>query len=379
MTVPTRPRLLDEATSGLGGNMPPRISIDSNVFTLINPSGATTLVPSLPEGPALDVVFVDANPVVSKIYWGQGYQGRAATKAPPRCFSDNGTAPSIAALDPQSPTCAPCPHNVVGSMISPFSGAKIKACQDFKKLAVIVRGYPGVYQLTIKPGSFRNFTGYKNYLLLQKLPDGGAPDLCDVITRCTFASQGVLSFEAISLLPSDMKTYRDRVWEQSGTELIVGKTDQPIAPQLAASRPAGVAPPPPAERVGLPPQTMRQALTPDDPGPIPAALQREPVVAPVRPPNLPAGFPFTQPTAGVAPWDQPQAAQPPAEAAPKRHRRTKAEMEAARGEAARAAERSEQQQTIAETSSPQHGLVEPDPPTPEMLSRLGAAFNLPTK
>src|SRR5262245_1712824 len=150
-TLPTnRPRLLDEATQGLGGIMPPRVSIDSNIFTLVDPSGGTTRVPSLATGPALDVVFVNAHTKVSKVYWGRHFQPIGA--APPLCFSDNGEAPSQAALEPQSPTCSGCPHNVIGSAVSQFSGAKIKACQDFRKLAVLVRGHPGVYQFTVKPG-----------------------------------------------------------------------------------------------------------------------------------------------------------------------------------------------------------------------------------
>src|SRR5262245_61518744 len=90
-----RPRLLDDATQGLGGMLPPRVSIDGNVFTLVDPSGSSLRVPSLPEGPALDVVFIDANPKVSKIYWGKSYQPNSVT--PPQCFSDNGVAPSISA------------------------------------------------------------------------------------------------------------------------------------------------------------------------------------------------------------------------------------------------------------------------------------------
>lgn len=365
-----RPRLMDEATQGLGGLMPPRVSIDGNRFTLIDPSGNATQVPSLPEGPALDIVFVDANPKVSKIYWGRGFQPNAA--APPLCFSDNGEAPSIAAQEPQHATCQGCPHNVIGSAVSQFSGAKIKACQDFRKLAVVVRGYPGVYQFTVKPGSFRNFQNYSNYLRMQKLPDGAAPDLADVVTRVTFASQGVMAFDAISLTPSDLQEQIVRLWEGNATGAIVGKTDTPIAPRLGGPqpqpRPAGVAPPPP-QQGGLPP------AQPFDAGPIPASLQR-PAPAPTPPPAPPRAFPSAQPAAGVAPpWDHAKASEPASAAPAKRTRRTKAEMEAARASEAATG----QTQPVTETHSPQHGLVEPSSPTPEMLSRLNAAFNLPTK
>jgi len=334
-------RLIDDATSGLGGMQPPRVSIDQNKFTLIDPSGFATPVPMLPDGPALDVVFVDANPKTSKLYWGRGYQPGQQT--PPLCFSDNGVAPSALAQDPQAQTCAACPHNVIGSATSPFSGAPIKACQDFKKLAVVIQNHDGCYLFTVKPGSFKNFSNYINYLRMQKMPNGGAPDLTDVVTRVRFASQGVVSFEAISLVPQDMQARIDAIWAKNeqvdATGMIVGKHDVPMQGQLEA--PAQAAPPP-----ASPFQQAPQAAPPPPPPPPPASpfLQAAPTPAPAataskrsvgRPRKVPDAPPAEAPPT-APPWDQ---------SAP----------------------------------APQnHGLAQAQAPTKEMLDRIGAAFKLST-
>jgi hypothetical protein len=245
-------RLLDDASTGT--QMPPRVSINGNKFALIDPSGAVTEVPFLPDGPALDVVFVDGNEHTSKLFWGLDRPYNPAEASPPLCFSDNGVAPSSQAQEPQSATCATCPHNIIGSAISQISGARIKACGDLKKLAIVAKGFQGAYLLTIKPGSFKAWTSYTNWLKLQKLPDGGRPDLSDVVTRIRFSGQGIHSFEAIELVAekSELAQQVISIWDANKandvTGLMIGRFDQPLAggalpaPQQQAAQ---AAPPPP--------------------------------------------------------------------------------------------------------------------------------------
>lgn len=149
-----RPRLIDHAADNLGRTMPPRLSIDMNRFTLIDSGGNQKPINAL----NLDVCFVDLNPKVSKMYFGKKYNPNDSSD-PPKCWSDNGTAPSSQAIEPQNPTCMSCPHNAIGSAISEFTGAKIKACVDMKKLAFIVPGDPDnmIFLMTVKPGSFKNW------------------------------------------------------------------------------------------------------------------------------------------------------------------------------------------------------------------------------
>jgi hypothetical protein len=309
--------------------MPPRVSIDHNQFTLIDPSGQSTHVPSLPDGPALDMVVVDLNNVTSKLYWGKAFS--RSEVAPPICWSDNGTAPSSLASNPQSTTCAACPHNVIGSAIG-FSGARIKACSDLKKFAVVVKGFQGVYQFTVKPGSFKKWNEYTRWLQLQKLPAGGKPDLCDVVTRVRFIGQGVHSFEAHEQVDGDLADQVMEVWEknksQDITGMIVGRYDQPHTGALAApTQPAAPTQQPVALTTPRPPQQ---------------------VPPPPPPPTM-----FTKVEPAAAPATEPKERKP--RAAPK------------------------QVETDLQPPAPPHGLQEPQQGlSAEVQDRLFGAFNLPT-
>ena len=50
-------------------------------------------------------------------------------------LSDNGTAPSRNASNPQARTCAECPQSAWGSKVSTVSGKGVKACADIQKIA----------------------------------------------------------------------------------------------------------------------------------------------------------------------------------------------------------------------------------------------------
>jgi hypothetical protein len=320
-------RFLDDAATG--NQMPPRVSIDHNQFTLVDPSGQSTHVPSLPDGPALDMVIVDLNNQTSKLYWGKAFS--RSEVAPPICWSDNGTAPSSLAQNPQSTTCAACPHNVIGSAIG-FSGARIKACGDLKKFAVVVKGFQGVYQFTVKPGSFKAWNNYTRWLQLQKLPTGGKPDLCDVVTRVRFIGQGVHSFEAVEQVEGDLADQVMEVWEKNKTQdvtgMIVGRYDQPHVGVITAQSQAAAQP------------AATQLTTPRPPQ----------QVAPPPPPPQPTMFTQQQPAAlAAAPKERKPRAAPKPEA------------------------------TDLAKPVPPHGLQEPQQGlSAEVQDRLFGAFNLPT-
>ncbi len=230
----TRPRLLDHAADNLGRTMPPRLSIDSNRFTLIDSGGNEKPINAL----NLDVCFVDLNMKVSKMFWGKEYNANEAGGDIPVCWSDNGVAPSSQAATPQHATCLGCAHNVIGSAISKFSGAKIKACVDMKKLAFIVPGDPDnmIFLMTVKPGSFKNWQTYINFLKAQKFTDGSSPDLSDVVTRLEFESQGVLKFSPVAPVPGNqaLLAQREAAWAKGTSGDIVGQNDVPYTGQLAA-------------------------------------------------------------------------------------------------------------------------------------------------
>lgn len=240
----TRPRLIDHAADNLGRTMPPRLSIDANRFTLIDSGGNQKPINAL----NLDVCFVDLNVKVSKMYWGKEYSTQDAGGDIPVCWSDNGVAASANAATPQSSNCMACPHNAIGSAISKFSGAKIKACVDMKKLAFIVPGDPDnmIFLMTVKPGSFKNWQTYINFLKAQKFTDGSSPDLSDVVTRLEFESQGVLKFSPVASVPGNqaLLAQREAAWNKNTSGDIVGQNDVPYSGQLAApvAQPALAAP-----------------------------------------------------------------------------------------------------------------------------------------
>lgn len=164
------------ASGGISGGGWPRISIRASRFRLVKPDGEETPVPQL----HLDVILVGSNPGISKLYYGAGYDPNAEGSAPD-CFSDNGVAPSSRATKPQCGTCAACPHNAWGSKITP-AGAKIKACADMKKVAVLIADNPNgpVFELRVPAASLTNLGQY-----IKALDKHGIP-ASTVVTRLQF-------------------------------------------------------------------------------------------------------------------------------------------------------------------------------------------------
>ena len=143
----------------------PSIGIKGSKWRL-KENGAEELVNSL----TLDVVIVDANDYVSKVFYASSYNPGDEIKAPD-CFSDNGTGPSSQATSPQSSLCATCPKNAWGSKINP-NGAKSKACSDYKKLAVVLADdvARNVFELRIPAASLKPYME-----LMVKLDNNGIP------------------------------------------------------------------------------------------------------------------------------------------------------------------------------------------------------------
>lgn len=234
----------DDAVHGLGGARPPSLSIKGQKFTLIDASGNELNASQWdPQAQKLftDVILVDANPHVSHTYYAEKFDPSAEDFMPPTCFSDNGEAPSSQAQQPQSPSCATCPHNQWGSEISQLTGAKTKACRDAKKLAVIPVGVPGlppgmVFLLRIPPASLnKQFAPYVRSLKGQNT--GSRPvQPSDVVTRLTFdpQTQGVLNFTAVNWITQEQFQAVTAARTSGDTAQLVGKLDAPIRPALAA-------------------------------------------------------------------------------------------------------------------------------------------------
>ncbi len=299
------PNIVEQASAGIGGSVPPHVSIRGNCFTLVDAGGNEA---PFPVGAPLDIVIAASSGTPPpKRYYDKPWT--PDSNEPPTCWSINGVVPDAGATEKQARTCAECPKNERGSAVSKISGAAIKACRDEKWLAVLLPAYPNMmFQLVITPGSFKNWQAYtKNF--------GNGVDLCDVITRITFQPQvnGVLVFEILGYaqnspqyVSADIRGVLEAAWAEKKTDVLVGKSDQPIA--LPAPSQQTVAGP------GY--ETAPVHLTTGGPG----ATQPVPFVPAQFAPNVAAPqAPAFQTPATASPSEQPQ----------RRRRRTAAEMAAA--------------------------------------------------
>src|SRR5271163_1452073 len=144
----------DYAADGIGGMLPPHVSIQGNLFTLIDATGQ-----EFEPMQTMDVVIVDRSTVTCKMYFGKPWT--PGSEEPPMCWSTNGIGPSRDAVTPQARTCAECPNNVRGSAVSAISGASVKACRDEFHLAILLPSMPNMmFRYVLTPGSFKNWQAY---------------------------------------------------------------------------------------------------------------------------------------------------------------------------------------------------------------------------
>lgn len=219
------PSMMEAAVAGLGGSLPPHISIQGNAFTLIDATGAEQ-----PVGNTLSACIIDISPHMCKQYYGKPWT--PGSNDPPLCWSANGVGPSREAAEPQSQSCAACPHNVRGSAVSALSGASIKACRDEKWLALLLPQYPGMlFQLRVTPGSFKNWGAYT-----KPFEDDGQIQPRDVLTTFGFQAQtnGVLTFQPADFISDVIADARDKALRAKATDTLVGRTDVPIRTSLQA-------------------------------------------------------------------------------------------------------------------------------------------------
>ena len=353
MTIAERRRtrsfgLTAELAKG-GFAKPAHISIKGNRFTLVSAQGDETPWQSL----ALDVVIAGFNPVSLRTFYdpSKPYNPNASAEdQTPLCSSEDGVGPREGVLQPQSSTCAQCPRNAWGS--DP-RGGKGKACSEYKRLAAVVVGDPNPlagYMFGISGGSHKNLRDYAKFV--SDLPPQGAvkPELENVVTRVEFESQGVLKFTAIGWPDAQTNDKIDKLAEMGLLDQVVGLGQG--APALPAPQPVQA----------LPPVQQFQQPAPHNPfAPPSMGYQTSPFSAPPTS-APPVGF-------GAPPAPVKNAGSEP----PKRHRRTKAEMEA---------ERLAAMQSAPTAAQPQFGLV-PTENAPRPDAALAAAITdvlgLPTE
>jgi hypothetical protein len=262
-------RSLAKTVATVGGvQLPPHVSIMGNRFTLVDGAGNRRPLQSL----SLDCVILDMNEKMSRMYYGDDRAYDPDDPQPPRCFSDNGIAPSTRSAEPQAASCQPdatgtkgCRWSVWGSATSKMTGDKIPACQNGLKLGLMVvkpgkkgsgddwiPALPGdnsgmVFFLRVPPASLTAAANYgKSIAGMSKLtiPWTGEEVPCDlnyVVTRISFVdgATGKLAFEAVGYIGEQIDNVIDGI-DQDKVDTAIGRTDQPIAalppPETKAER-----------------------------------------------------------------------------------------------------------------------------------------------
>jgi hypothetical protein len=260
-----------------GGGGFPVVSIKGKVFTVRRGSERTMLMdPERPEAPApyIDVVVLNSNPGLAKIYYDSNYTEGSDEK--PLCYSNDGVAPAKDSVEPQANKCATCSHNQWGSRITE-SGAKGKECQDSKRLAIATPTAVGDAMLLRVPAASLKALG--QYIKL--LETRGVDNYQAVVTRVGFdysVAHPALTFKPVGFV--DEATFAevidsvqsDLVGQIIGTveiphddEIDEKTVEPPRGRKPAAEKPAATAPAKPATQ--KPTQAPVQEVEEDEPKP----------------------------------------------------------------------------------------------------------------
>jgi hypothetical protein len=136
--------------------------------------------------PYFDCVILAMHDKTSKMFYTPGTYNEDSAGAP-ICTSLNGDKPDAGVPEPQSPSCGTCKNNVWGSAAN---GGRGKACQDHRKLAVLIMPYMTKHILEkpllepvyfkVPPASLKPLKIYGDSLVHRGVPHEA------VITRVTF-------------------------------------------------------------------------------------------------------------------------------------------------------------------------------------------------
>jgi hypothetical protein len=373
VAVPSRRRLLDDASAGLGTTRGPHISIRGGRFRWITAAAERPV-----DTHYIDVIVVDANRFDARVYFDGPYDPNS--DAPPECFSDNGSGPSKDAMQPQAPTCLQCPQNVRGTDVT-FTGKPTTACTKRKKLGVIEADGGQditVYEFVVTPGSLSNFKAYTTWLATQNHPTQNRPcDICDVVTRIEFdpQKQFTMLFSCSAWADDDISLQKvEYIFNKDLGAIACGRNDVAIDPNVfgALPRPAAqaaiAAPQPQPAQHALPPRqpAQQQVLPPPTNG---AAQPRAPR-APRQPKaqaQLPAGAPASAPFMS--------AATPPAQPAD-----GQATAAGANGDIPAFLRRAPDNSVPQTPASPaRFGIAQAPPPPAEIASAVQQAMSLPSR
>lgn len=222
-----------KALMGGSGASGKRISIKGGVFRMVVDGKEI----AQNEDRAMNIVIVAANPHVSRSYYAGDYEeGKVIA---PECWSDDGTAPSSKAPEPQASKCASCPQNIAGS--AKQGGGR--ACRFSQRMAVMLENdmQGDVYQLTLPAQSiFGNAENGKMPMqAYAKFLGGHGLPITAVVTEMRFDTASAtpkLTFKAVRPLEEDeLKNCQEK---GRGPEAKAAITQTPAAVDGAKVAPA---------------------------------------------------------------------------------------------------------------------------------------------
>lgn len=210
------------------------LSIKGKGFALIR-NGERQVIPDPadPDEPAraLNLVLLNANPAVSRIYYEAEWEDGQSDK--PDCFSNDGVAPASDAQTAQSKTCAACPHAVWGT----GGQGKGTKCRINRRVAVAAAGDPGKAMLLRVPtASLKNLAEYAGWI------EGRGVPMEAVITKVRFDPEEAtpkLLFKSVGLLDeAGYKTSAGAALSSEVKQIIgvaAGPTDAPAEPKVTVT------------------------------------------------------------------------------------------------------------------------------------------------
>ena len=205
--------------------------------------------------PFLDVVLVEGSPLLSKTYYEKGFDPNEFTR--PDCWSLDSVKPDPSSPKLQAPTCAVCPQNMFGSRVTP-AGKKAKACQDYRRVVVLLPHQVGSDQATpmalrVPQSSLRNLKAHAE--LLERY----GVDMKACITRLSFTAEAFpqLLFTYVNILTEQQW---DWVAEMAASPLVQGMVHTPDF-ENATSTPAQQTPGAQQPLQALPVQPVPEAFS----------------------------------------------------------------------------------------------------------------------
>lgn len=296
---------LDDLGAGIGGNYA-ILSIRGKTFRVKHQGNETPITDEKGDAVgSLEAVIIKANPYLTKQYYENGYT--EGDSAAPVCFSIDGKVPAAAVENPQHTSCAMCPQNRFGSRITP-AGAKVKACQDNKKLAIAPlsdlenKAVGGPMLFRVPASALKDLLAFNNLMSARGYPYNS------VAVRIGFdldTSYPKPTFRAIRPLTSEEAQVVMAHYESDAVERLLGDFSEIHAPDAPAAEgafeqepdaPAQPKPNPPAVKAAPPVAakvTPIKAAAPAAVKPAPAAPKAPPAAAKPAVAAKPAATPAT--------------------------------------------------------------------------------------